>query len=57
MSPFLAHDVRYKAQQAERLPCVEQWVAQGGHVERLEQPPPEDFKPREAPEWNRLPSS
>lgn len=57
MSPFLLHDVRHKEQEAKRLPCVEQWIARGGCVERLEHTPPEEFKPREAPEWNRLPSS
>ena len=57
MSPFLLHDVRYKAQQAERLPSVEQWLEQGGRIERIEQPSVEDFKPRETPRWGWVPFS
>lgn len=38
MSP-LAFDIQYKAREAAALPCVDEWIRNGGQVERVEEAP------------------
>lgn len=38
MSP-LAFDIQYKAREAAALPSVEEWIRNGGQVERVEEAP------------------
>lgn len=36
---FFAHDIAEKAREASTLPSVEEWLRNGGQVERVTDPP------------------
>lgn len=38
MTPF-RHEIQYKAREAAALPCVDEWIRNGGQVERVEEAP------------------
>lgn len=39
MSAWLSHDIQHKAREAAALPCVDEWIRNGGQVERVEEAP------------------